>query len=109
MDPATRELFTARARVIKALAHPTRLFLVDHLSRGSATVGELRELVDADMSTVSRHLALLKGQGIVQDRRQGNQIFYSLRFPCVLDFFQCVETVLHGSATTTLDLMERQK
>ena len=106
MDQQTKQLFTARARVIKALAHPTRLFLVDRLSRGPATVGELQQLVQADMSTVSRHLAVLKGQDIVQDRRRGNQIHYSLRFPCVLDFFRCVETVLQGSATSTLQLMD---
>jgi DNA-binding transcriptional ArsR family regulator len=108
MEQQTRDLFTARANVIKAMAHPTRLFMVDHLSKGAATVSELQQLVAADMSTVSKHLAVLRNQGIVQDQRQGNQIFYTLRFPCVLDFFQCVEKVLHGSATTTLDLMEKK-
>ena len=87
MQPATKALFEARARVIKAMAHPTRLFLVDELGRGERTVGELHSLVGTDMSTVSRHLAVLRDAGIIQDDKRGNQVFYSLRCPCVLDFF----------------------
>jgi len=61
MDPQTQARFQARAKVLKALAHPTRLFIVDELGRnGPRCVCELTDLVGADMSTVSKHLALLK-------------------------------------------------
>jgi len=93
-----RARYEARARIIKALAHPTRLFLVDELSRGERCVCELTEMVGADMSTVSKHLAVLKAAGIVADEKRGSQVFYAIRCPCVLKFFECVETVLKTSA-----------
>jgi len=93
-----RALYDARARIIKALAHPTRLFLVDELSRGERCVCELTEMVGADMSTVSKHLSVLKASGIVEDEKRGSQVFYTLRCPCVLNFFTCVESVLKTNA-----------
>ena len=93
MDAPTRALYDARARIVKAMAHGTRLFIVDELSRGERCVGDLQAAVGADLSTVSRHLAVLREAGIVRDEKRGNQVFYSLRCPCVLSFFQCVETV----------------
>ena len=84
----------ARAKVMKALAHPSRLFIVDELSRGERCVYELTEMIGADMSTVSKHLSLLKKTGVVLDERRGQQVFYRLRVPCILNFFGCVEAVL---------------
>lgn len=98
MNTKERALYEARARIIKALAHPTRLFLVDELSRGERCVCELTEMVGADMSTVSKHLAVLRSAGIVEDEKRGSQVFYAIRCPCVLKFFECVETVLKTSA-----------
>ncbi len=88
----------ARARIIKAMAHPTRLFIVDELARGERCVCDLAEMVGADVSTVSKHLSILRNAGIVTDERRGNQIFCSLRCPCVLSFFSCVESVLKTTA-----------
>ena len=79
---------------MKALAHPTRLFLVDELSRGERCVCDLTEKVGADVSTVSKHLLVLKRAGIVIDDKRGVQVFYRLRVPCILNFFGCVEAVL---------------
>lgn len=98
MDDATRQRYENRAQVVKALAHPTRLFLVDRLSRGQQCVADLTAMIGADMSTVSKHLAVLKGVGIVGDRRRGVQVFYYLKTPCVLSFFGCIESVLRESA-----------
>ena len=98
MNADDRALYNARARIIKALAHPTRLFLVDELSRGERCVCELTEMVGADMSTVSKHLAVLKASGIVKDEKRGSRVFYTLRCACVLNFFTCVESVLKTNA-----------
>ena len=90
----TKVNMTARAKVMKALAHPSRLFMVDELSRGERCVCELTEMVGADVSTVSKHLTVLKQAGVVIDERRGQQVFYRLRVPCILNFFGCVEAVL---------------
>ncbi len=90
------EDFAERAMVMKAMAHPSRLLILDELSRGERCVCELRELVGHDMSTVSKHLSLLKKAGIVEDDKRGLQVYYRLKVPCVLTFFQCVETVIQA-------------
>jgi len=104
-DAKTKALFEARARIIKAMAHPTRLFIVHELSRGERCVCELQEMIGSDMSTISKHLSVLRTAGIIADDKRGNQVFYTLRVPCVMDFFGCVESVLKTSAHETIDLM----
>ncbi|MBW1686809.1 MAG: winged helix-turn-helix transcriptional regulator [Deltaproteobacteria bacterium] len=94
LEGQTRAQMEARARVMKALAHPTRLFIVDELSRGERCVCDLTEKIGADVSTVSKHLSVLKSAGIVRDDKRGVQVFYRLRVPCILNFFGCVEAVL---------------
>ena len=99
MDAKTRAQFESRARIIKAMAHPTRLFIVDQLARnGEKCVCELTEMIGADMSTVSKHLSVLKGAGIVQDEKRRSQVYYRLRLKCVLNFFDCVESVMKCNA-----------
>ena len=78
------------ANFFKALAHSTRIFIVEQLADGEKCVCELTDMIDADMSTVSRHLAVLKNAGIVSSCKRANQVFYSLRTPCILNFLQCI-------------------
>ena len=104
MHAKTQARFQARAGIMKALAHPTRLFIVNELAEAEKCVCRLTELIGADMSTVSRHLAVLKSAGIVQDEKRGAQVYYTLRCPCVLNFFECVESVLRANAEAQLEL-----
>lgn len=93
-DKAGPQSYESRARIIKALAHPTRLFIVDHLAGGERCVCELTAMVGADISTVSKHLSVLKNAGIVQDEKRGLMVYYRLRCRCILQFFDCVEKVM---------------
>ena len=90
----TREVYKRQARVLKALANESRLMIVDRLGQGECTAGELVELVGLDQSTVSKHLAVLRSHGIIDDRREGTFVYYRLVTPCVLDFFSCASQVL---------------
>ena len=94
MVKRSRQFYQARARVAKALAHPSRLLIVDALKEKDWCVCELTELVGADQSTVSKHLAVLKNAGIVEDRKEGSSNFYRLRIHCLDGFFGCMESVL---------------
>jgi ArsR family transcriptional regulator len=97
MNPRTakeREAFRAQARILKALANESRLKIVDRLSRGEASAGELTRLVGSDQTTVSKHLAVLRAHGIVDDRREGSIVIYRLLTPCVTRFFSCVSQVI---------------
>ena len=105
MDVKTRALFEAQAAVIKAMAHPTRLYMVDRLSNGEKCVRDLTELVGADASTVSKHLSILKNAGIVRDEKRGAQVFYTLEMPCMLNFFSCVQSVIKSRAKEQMKLI----
>ena len=104
MDRKTKAKYTTRAKIIKAMAHPTRLFIVDQLSHKQQCVCELTKMVGADTSTVSRHLSILYEAGIVDSEKRGQQVWYSLKVPCVLNFFKCVESVIQVKAREQLEL-----
>jgi len=82
--------YEAQAAVIKAMAHPTRLLIMHSLKKKETCVCELRDLVGDDISTVSKHLLVLKNAGLVAARREGNWLHYRLTCPCVLDFAACL-------------------
>ena len=95
MDAHAMALFRARARVLKALAHPARLFIVDLLEEtGDLCLRDLTARIGATGATVSRHLALLKAAGIVQEERQGQEVHNSLRFKLDFSFFCCAQRLL---------------
>lgn len=102
MDAKRRARYEARARILKALAHPTRLFIVEELARGERCVCELQAMIGADISTVSKHLAQLRNAGLVEDDKRGVQVYYSLRTACVPGFLDCVQKVLKESAQRQL-------
>ena len=93
----TADHFEVRARIMKAMAHPSRLMMVDALAQGEMCVCDLTELVGHDMSTVSKHLRLLKDAGIVDDDKRGKQVYYRLKATCVLNFFKCMESVMQAN------------
>lgn len=82
-----------RAIVIKSLAHPSRVLLVDSLSEGEMCVCDLAEVVGSDISTVSKHLAVLKAAGLVDVEKRGLNQFYRLNCPCLGEFFRCVDSI----------------
>ena len=77
--------------IVKALAHPDRLLILDALSRKELCVCDLIKLVKTDQSTVSKHLLLLKNAGLVDCRKKGLYVIYRLKAPCVTQFFGCIE------------------
>ena len=105
MDAKAKVRYEAQAKIIKAIAHPTRLFIVDELKRQERCVYELTEMIGADMSTVSKHLSILKNVGIVQIDKRGTQIYYQLKVPCILEFVHCVEHILKTNAKEHLELV----
>ncbi|MFA6103911.1 MAG: metalloregulator ArsR/SmtB family transcription factor [Victivallaceae bacterium] len=94
MDDKAQAIIDAKAKVLKSLGHPTRLFIVEELARGERCVCELVKLVGADFSTVSKHLTLLKNAGVVQDDKRGQMVYYTLKVPCILRFMDCIEAVI---------------
>lgn len=83
--------YRAGAELFKALAHPSRLLIIDALGHGEHCVAELTEHIGVDISTVSNHLSVLRSVGLIIDERRGQQVFYRLTTDCVLKAFGCME------------------
>jgi ArsR family transcriptional regulator len=109
MKSSAKPQYEARAKIIKAMAHPSRLFIIEELNKEERCAGELTEMIGADASTVSKHLSVLKNAGLVTDERRGNCIYYTLRCTCILDFISCVEDVLAAKAEDHKQIMKSCK
>ncbi len=68
-----------KASVFQALAHPTRIAILEVLREGEMPAGAIQERLGVEQANVSQHLAILRSRQIVSSRKQGNQVFYSLR------------------------------
>lgn len=84
------------AEVFKAMGHPARLRMLAALGEEEQCVCELQKLVGLDMSTVSKHLSVLKKAGVVSSRKQGNWAYYRLEMDCVGNFIECIERATSG-------------
>jgi len=86
-----------RTEMLKALAHPVRLGLVETLSDRRLCVNDLACLFPVDRTTISKHLALLKEAGVLEDERVGREVFYRLRVPCLQEFIGCLGRMSRGT------------
>jgi DNA-binding transcriptional ArsR family regulator len=100
---------TARATILKALANPVRLLVVDELSRGDRCVCDLLPLARVDQSVLSRHLAVLKNVGIVTERREGVKVIHHLECPCILQALDCTVGVMKSEATRQGKLLDAER
>lgn len=83
-----------RAKILKSLAHPVRLMIVDMLKHKEMGFSEISGKFDMDKSTISKHLSVLKEVGIVKSRKVKKDMIYKLEIPCVIEFFECSSKVL---------------
>ena len=85
-----------KAAILKGIAHPVRLRIVEALACREMCVCEIAELFDFDRTTISKHLSLMKGLGILDSRKDGLNVMYSLRMKCLASLLSCVEKVVLG-------------
>jgi len=89
------DLYVLRAGLVKALAHPLRLQILDVLLRDDPKcVCEIGDEAGSSQPTVSKHLAVLREAGVVEARKDGLMVSYQVRIPCVREFFRCIDRVL---------------
>lgn len=86
-----------RVKIIKAMAHPVRLMVIEFLRGGERPFSAIFNLFQLDKSTISKHLLVLKDAGIVSSRKSGTETIYKLEVPCVADFFKCATTVIESN------------
>lgn len=86
-------LSARRIGILKAIAHPSRLLITEALMSGERCVQELRDMVGDDLSTVSKHLSILRTAGVLVSEKRGQNVFYALACDCFGDFLHCVDRV----------------
>ena len=94
-----------RVKIIKAMAHPVRLMVIEYLRGGEHTFSELFRLFKLDKSTVSKHLLVLKEAGIISSRKAGVETIFKLEVPCVADFFSCATVVVETNLKKQLNCL----
>ncbi|MBL9153752.1 MAG: winged helix-turn-helix transcriptional regulator [Verrucomicrobiales bacterium] len=82
-----------RVAIIKALAHPSRLSIAEMLQDGERCVCDIRDLIGGDLSTISKHLSVMRDAGLLDLEKRGLNVYYRLRCPCLLSFLECVDSL----------------
>lgn len=99
-----------KADIFQALAHPTRIAILEHLGGGELSAGALIERLGIEQANASQHLAVLRAKQIVSNRKAGNQVFYAVKDPIILDVLALMRTYFHAhlkEAQGMLDELDR--
>jgi DNA-binding transcriptional ArsR family regulator len=99
-----------KAEIFQALAHPTRIAILDLLREGEMTVGAFAEYLNLEQANLSQHLAVLRAKQIVTSRKAGNQVFYTVRDPLIwklLDLMRRYFQKQVGESMAMLEELER--
>jgi len=91
MNQASMRLAERKANILKALAHPIRITVFEALAEGEKTVGELVELLGQKDANTSRHLAVMRAAGLVETRKEGMNVRYSIKLPCLVSLLSCLD------------------
>jgi len=108
MDQNTEKLLILKAELIQAAAHPIRLAIIDLLSDGEVCVCNIAEAIGAGRSNVSRHLSLMTKAGLLGNRKDGLNIYYSLKTPCINNFLKCIDQILLERTNETLSILPKE-
>lgn len=105
---SNRQYIAEQAKIFKALGHPSRLLMVDALRKGKMCVCDLQSLVGDDMSTISKHLSVLREAGIVTSKKRGTNIYYSLALCCLEKFLACTCEIIEKRISAQFSLLEKK-
>ena len=101
------ELYKLQAELCKTFSDPKRLIIISELRHGEKSVGELTELLQCPQAVASRHLAILRKNSVVQARREGVSIFYSLTNPRIVEACDISRQVLLEQVARNKKLAEK--
>jgi DNA-binding transcriptional ArsR family regulator len=98
-----------KADIFQALAHPTRIAILELLSNGEFSAGELIEKLGMEQANVSQHLAVLRTKQLVSNRKAGNQVFYSVRDPIIIEVLNLMRTYFHAHLKESLGMLDEME
>jgi ArsR family transcriptional regulator len=98
-----------KAGVFQALAHPTRIAIIEYLCIGEMSVGRLCEKIGIEQSNASQHLAVLRNKHLVETRKDGNQILYRLRDPTLATVFEALRRFFLSHLNEVLQMLREEQ
>ena len=98
-----------KADIFQALGHPTRIAILEFLSAGELSAGALIEKLGMEQANVSQHLAVLRAKQIVSHRKTGNQVFYSIRDPIIIEVLTLMRTYFHTHLKESLGMLDEME
>jgi DNA-binding transcriptional ArsR family regulator len=98
-----------KAEIFQALAHPTRIAILEFLGKGELSAGALMEKLGMEQANVSQHLAVLRAKGIVANRKAGNQVFYSIRGPIISKVLHLMRTYCQLQLKETVGMLDEME
>ncbi len=96
-----------KSEIFQALANPTRIAIVELLRDGEMSTGKLIERLGIEQANASQHLAILRAKQIVVNRRVGNQVFYSIRDPALIEVLDILRRYFYSQLSSTIDMLEQ--
>ncbi len=106
MDSKLRKtIYDKQAEILKSLAHPLRIAILDYLKDGEQCVCDIAKFVGSERSNISRHLAIMVSCGVLDCRKEGLNVIYRLKARCILDFIECATTCLKRQAKENKELL----
>ena len=95
-----------KAEIFQALAHPTRIAIVEALRNGEMTAGGLIDKLELEQANASQHLSVLRAKRVVANRKVGNQVFYSLRDPVLIEILDILRRYLSSHLADTMHMLQ---
>jgi ArsR family transcriptional regulator len=102
----SQELRRFKAEVFQALGHPTRIAIVEALRSGEMSAGQLIEQIGLEQANASQHLAVLRARQIVSSRKEGNQVFYSLSDPVLIEVLDILKRYFYSRLSHTMSVLK---
>ena len=96
-----------KAEVFQALAHPTRIHIVECLRDGELSVSAILERIGVEPANMSQHLAVLRGKQLVVSRKEGNQVFYALRDPLLIEVLDTMRRYFQAHLQEALTMLRQ--
>lgn len=100
------DIYKLRSNVLKSLAHPDRLRIYEYLSeRGECCVCDLAEALGISQPSTSKHIALMRASGLLESRRDGAMVYYSIAAVCLINVFTCLDRSIGNSLKRQQDAL----
>ncbi len=105
----SQELRRFKAEIFQALAHPTRIAMVEALRDGEMSAGHVIEKLGLEQANASQHLAVLRAKQVVVSRKEGNQVFYSLRDPVLVEVLDVLKRYFYSQLSHTMSMLKEME